>query len=181
MNKSIQHCTSDSWIDLQPEERPQQSVYVPPPPTMSSFADKDLSSSMHINENLLLEAQNESSRVGSKSSHSDSSSPKSPKSPLPTDQSVADWMMYWSSRVEAEPPKEWKFAHPINRSVRGQLLDEDEEEQAAIAAEKALVKKKHMRFVIISNCASFILGMGIMYLCLRRYLRMKTPYFYALD
>jgi hypothetical protein len=38
---------------------------------MSSFADRDLSSSMHINENLLLEAQKESSRVGSKSSRSD--------------------------------------------------------------------------------------------------------------
>jgi hypothetical protein len=38
---------------------------------MSSFADRDLSSSMHINENLLLEAQKDSSRVGSKSSHSD--------------------------------------------------------------------------------------------------------------
>ncbi len=34
-----------------------------------------------------------------------SSSPKSPKSPVQTDQSVADWMLNWSSRVEAEPPK----------------------------------------------------------------------------
>jgi len=38
---------------------------------MSSFADRDLSSSMHINENLLLEAQKEPSRIGSKSSHSE--------------------------------------------------------------------------------------------------------------
>ena len=34
-----------------------------------------------------------------------SSSPKTPKSPLETDQNVANWMLYWSSRVEAEPPK----------------------------------------------------------------------------
>ncbi len=57
----------DSWIDIQSEEK----LDLQPPTTMSSFADRDLSSSMHINENLLLEAQKESSRVGSKSSRSD--------------------------------------------------------------------------------------------------------------
>ena len=57
----------DSWIDIQSEEK-----QTPTPETAtSSFADRDLLSSMHINENLLLEAQKESSRVGSKSSHSD--------------------------------------------------------------------------------------------------------------
>ncbi|CAF0725369.1 unnamed protein product [Rotaria sordida] len=177
MNKSFQSYTSDPWIDLQSEEKQIMS-----PSTMtSSFADRDLTSSMHINEHLLLEAQKESSRVGSKGSQSDSSSPKSPKSPVQTDRNVAEWMSYWSSRIEAEPPKEWKFVHPINRSVRDQLLFEDEEEKAAKEAEKALIEKKRMRYLILSNCASFILGMGIMYLCLRRYLRMKTPYFYALD
>jgi hypothetical protein len=57
----------DSWIDIQSEEKQVLSPSV----MMSSFADRDLSSSMHINENLLLEAQKESSRVGSKSSHSE--------------------------------------------------------------------------------------------------------------
>lgn len=57
--------------------------------------------------------------------------------------------------------REWKFDHPINRSVRDQLLYEDEEERAAQEAEKALIEKKRMRFVILSNCASFILGMGM--------------------
>ena len=57
----------DSWIDVQSEE----SRAVPPPTMISSFADRDLASSMHINERLLLEAQKESSRVGSKSSRSD--------------------------------------------------------------------------------------------------------------
>ncbi|CAF1388932.1 unnamed protein product [Rotaria magnacalcarata] len=177
MNRSFQNYTSDAWIDIQSEEKQILS----PSTMMSSFADRDLSSSIPINEHLLLEAQKESSRVSSKSSHSDTSSPKSPKSPVQTDRNVADWMLYWSSRNEVEPPKEWKFAHPINRSVRDQLLFEDEEEKAAQEAEKALIEKKRMRYAILSNCASFILGMGIMYLCLRRYLRMKTPYFYALD
>ncbi|CAF1268934.1 unnamed protein product [Adineta ricciae] len=152
----MQHHTSDSWIDIQSEEK-----QTPTPETTTK-------------------AQKESSRVGSKSSHSDSSSPKSPKSPIQTDENVANWMLYWS-RVESEPPKEWKFLHPINRSVRDQLLDEDEEERAAEEAAKALIEKKRMRYVLLSNCASFLLGMGIMYLCLRRYLRMKTPYFYTLD
>ncbi|CAF2999374.1 unnamed protein product [Rotaria socialis] len=177
MNRSFQNYSSDAWIDIQSEEKQILS----PSTMMSSFADRDLLSSMSINEHLLLEAQKESSRVSSKSSHSDTSSPKSPKSPVQTDRNIADWMLYWSSRNEVDPPKEWKFAHPINRSVRDQLLFEDEEEKAAQEAEKALVEKKRMRYVILSNCASFILGMGIMYLCLRRYLRMKTPYFYALD
>jgi hypothetical protein len=50
----------DPWIDVEP-----------PSTGTSSFADRDIASSMHINENLLLEAQKESSRAGSKSSRSD--------------------------------------------------------------------------------------------------------------
>lgn len=38
---------------------------------LSSFADRDLLSNVQINENLLLEAQKESSRVSSKSTNSD--------------------------------------------------------------------------------------------------------------
>jgi hypothetical protein len=45
--------------------------------------------------------------------------------------------------------REWKFLHPIDRNVH----DEDKEEK--------LIEKKHMRYVIFSNCASFILGMGM--------------------
>lgn len=177
MHRSVQNSTADSWIDIQSEEK----LLSPPSGMVSSFADRDLTGSMHINENLLLEAQKESSRVSSKSSQSESPSPKSPKSPIQTDQNVAHWMSYWASRIESEPPKEWKFAHPINRSVREQMLYEEEEELAAKEAEKAIIEKKRVRYLLLSNCASFILGMGIMYLCLRRYLRMKTPYFYALD
>lgn len=57
--------------------------------------------------------------------------------------------------------RDWKFVHPINRSVRDQLLYEEEEEVAAKEAEKALVEKKRVRHLLISNCASFILGMGM--------------------
>jgi hypothetical protein len=57
--------------------------------------------------------------------------------------------------------REWKFVHPINRSVRDELLFEDEEEKAAKEAEMALIEKKRMRYLLISNCASFILGMGM--------------------
>jgi len=45
--------------------------------------------------------------------------------------------------------REWKFLHPIDRSA----YDEDQEEK--------LIEKKHMRYIIISNCASFIVGMGM--------------------
>ncbi|CAF1151616.1 unnamed protein product [Rotaria sordida] len=145
MNKSIQQNLSKE-IEL----------------STNSIVDQDFDSNMHINENLLLEAQIESSHPNSKS---DSSSPKTPKSPIQT----TTWLSSWSSRIEAEPPKEWRCLHPINENI----YDEDEE--------KKLIKKKHMRYLILSNCASFILGMGIMYLCVRRYLRMKTPYFYSLD
>mgnify|MGYP000406858145 CR=1 FL=1 len=41
------------------------------------------------------------------------------------------------------------------------MIFEDEEEEAAKQAEKALIEKKRMRFVILSNCASFLLGMGM--------------------
>ncbi|CAF1446930.1 unnamed protein product [Adineta ricciae] len=149
----LKQSTTDSWINVEAST------------SMTNEAFNDISN-MHINENLLLEAQKESPRTSSKSSQSDSSSPKTPKSPV---QTSADWVSFWSSRIEAEPPKEWKFLHPDRR-----LASENEEE-------KQLIEKKHMRYVILSNCASFLLGMGIMYLCLRRYLRMKTPYFYSMD
>lgn len=67
MNLSCSMADLDSWIDVQSED----TRVIPPPPMISSFADRDLTSSMLINENLLLEAQKESSRVGSKSSRSD--------------------------------------------------------------------------------------------------------------
>ncbi|CAF0896451.1 unnamed protein product [Adineta ricciae] len=149
----LKQSTTDSWINVEAST------------SMTNEAFNDISN-MHINENLLLEAQKESPRTSSKSSQSDSSSPKTPKSPI---QTSADWVSFWSSRIEAEPPKEWKFLHPVRRHD-----DENEEE-------KQLIEKKHVRYVILSNCASFLLGMGIMYLCLRRYLRMKTPYFYSMD
>lgn len=57
--------------------------------------------------------------------------------------------------------REWKFAHPINRSVREQMLYEEEEELAAKEAEKALIEKKRARYLLLTNCASFILGMGM--------------------
>ena len=50
----------DPWIDVEPVSN-----------ITSSFADRDLASSMHINEKLLLEAQKDSSHTGSKSSHGD--------------------------------------------------------------------------------------------------------------
>ena len=50
----------DPWVDIEP-----------PSNTTSSFADRDLTAIMHVNENLLLEAQKESSRAGSKGSRSD--------------------------------------------------------------------------------------------------------------
>lgn len=87
----------------------------------------------------------------------------------------ADWISNWSSRIEAEPPKEWKFLSSIDRQAA--IQDDDEES----APEEPLIERKHLPYVILSNCASFILGMGIVYICLRRYLRMKTPYFYSLE
>jgi hypothetical protein len=47
--------------------------------------------------------------------------------------------------------REWKFLHPIDRNI-----DDDDEDQ-----EGKVLEKKHMRFVILSNCASFLLGMGM--------------------
>ena len=48
--------------------------------------------------------------------------------------------------------REWKFAHPMSR-----VIDDDEDEDK----EKIIVEKKHVRFLFLSNCASFILGMGM--------------------
>ena len=57
--------------------------------------------------------------------------------------------------------REWKFVHPNQQSVHDGFRYDDEEEQAAKEVEKALIEKKRMRFVLLSNCASFILGMGM--------------------
>ncbi|CAF0824748.1 unnamed protein product [Didymodactylos carnosus] len=169
-----------SWIDIQPEDNvQQQQPHNSPQRLPGSFSDKHISSSV---QNLLLEAQHES-RVGSvKDSNSvRSSSPKSPKSPPPTDHAnrkFNDWMMNWASRVEAEPPKEWKLIHPCNKSDPAKF-DEDNDDENEMR--KEIIGKKSYRLIVLTNACSFILGMGIMYLCLRRYLRLKTPCFYALE
>ena len=49
--------------------------------------------------------------------------------------------------------REWKFAHPMSR-----VIDDDDEDDDK---EKIIVEKKHVRFLFLSNCASFILGMGM--------------------
>ena len=41
------------------------------------------------------------------------------------------------------------------------MLYEEEEELAAKEAEKALIEKKRARYLLLTNCASFILGMGM--------------------
>lgn len=50
----------DSWFDIEHSPAP-----------IHSFVDPDLASNVHINENLLLEAQIESSRTNSNSSRSE--------------------------------------------------------------------------------------------------------------
>ena len=48
--------------------------------------------------------------------------------------------------------REWKFAHPMSR-----VLDDDDDEDK----EKIIIEKKQVRFLFLSNCASFLLGMGM--------------------
>ncbi|CAF1517362.1 unnamed protein product, partial [Didymodactylos carnosus] len=156
-----QQCGTDSWIDIQSENNVQQQPQNHSQILSDSFSDIHMSSSVHINENLLLEAQKESCVGSVKDSNSDrSSSPKSPKSLSPTDQTnrnVAEWMMSWSSRVEAEPPKEWKFIHPCNKSDPAKFDEDDSDENEM---RKAIVEKKSYRIIVLTNACSFILGMG---------------------
>jgi len=83
MDKSIQPLTTNgrkkfTWFHLTTEVKKNTCVWLDPwidlevsSIAKSSFAERDLTAIMHINENLLLEAQKESSRSGSKSSRSD--------------------------------------------------------------------------------------------------------------
>ncbi|XP_020628130.1 BCL2/adenovirus E1B 19 kDa protein-interacting protein 3-like isoform X1 [Orbicella faveolata] len=79
-------------------------------------------------EDLLAEAVEEQSKQGSSGEKSPSSSPSPPGllrtgDPILPQERNTDWIWEWSSRIESQPPKDWKMQHPTKKSKpRGSTL-----------------------------------------------------------
>ncbi|CAO1429552.1 unnamed protein product [Diamesa hyperborea] len=171
----------DSWIDLSTQLMNQCPDRVTPPLPFSSGdeylrllkeAQRDSNNSSRI-----------SSRISSRRD-SPKGSPKSPpNSPNPeltneeelkgiyinywiakdqestttnTTNTTDNWMWEWSSRPDQQPPKDWKFEHPVTKKEVPKYSM-----RLARVGNIGLFSKEVMYSLVITNVLSILLGTGI--------------------
>ncbi|CAO1433184.1 unnamed protein product [Diamesa serratosioi] len=167
----------ESWIDLSTQLMNQCPDRVTPPLPFSSGEEY---------LRLLKEAQKESNNSSTISSRRDSpkGSPKSPpNSPNPeltneeelkgiyinywiakdqestttnTTHTSDNWMWEWSSRPDQQPPKDWKFEHPVPKKELPKYSM-----RLARVGNNALFSKEVLYSLVITNVLSILLGTGI--------------------
>jgi len=81
-------------------------------------------------------------------------------------ESNTDWVWDWSSRVDQQPPKEWKFNHPsgngIQRKPYGLSIRNTK------VGENSLFSRQILYTMVITNLLSLLLGTGIGFWLSRR-------------
>lgn len=87
----------------------------------------------------------------------------------------ADWMKYWSSRPQTQPPKEWNFVHPNSSQSKLNRIRQMESDDTDV---KSIVKKyincDSIGKILFTHMASFIVGATLMFLVLRRHFSMRS-------
>jgi len=163
----------ESWIEL-----PSATAITFPPKTPDRTTPLPFGSGEEYLR-LLREAQresNQSSRVVSLSSSRRDSLRGSPKSPPnspntelnPEDELTGvyindynkeklddDWVWGWSSRLDAQPPKDWKFEHPKGRVGPGYSM------RLVRVGKNSLFSREVIYGFLLTNVISAILGVGI--------------------
>lgn len=101
-----------------------------------------------------------------------------------------DWMKYFASRPQSQPPKEWNLVHP--NSMNSQAANKRQMEQVVIAAEcvsngsecSAAAKllggesKISIGKLIFTHVASFIVGATLMFFVLRKHFNVKGSVYF---
>lgn len=83
-----------------------------------------------------------------------------------------DWMKYWSSRPQCQPPKEWNFIHPNSAQSKNILKMNAEEDTKGILAK--YVNCDNIGKLLFTHMASFIVGATLMFLVIRRHLNIRN-------
>lgn len=85
----------------------------------------------------------------------------------------ADWMKYWSSRPQTQPPKNWNFVHPNSSKSKYNNVHKTEND-----ADKSIIAKyincDSVSKLIFTHMASFIVGATLMFIVIRRHLNLRT-------
>jgi hypothetical protein len=94
-----------------------------------------------------------------------------------------EWVNYWSSRPQAQPPKEWNFVHPNSSKSKLNNLDKLNAEENINTSSKSvkLLSKDNigkMMFPIFTHLASFIVGATLMFLVFKRHFNVRSSSIY---
>jgi len=83
-----------------------------------------------------------------------------------------DWMKYWSSRPQCQPPKEWNFVHPNSAQSKNiRKMDAEEAKKGTLAK---YVNCDRIGKLLFTHMASFIVGATLMFLVIRRHLNIHN-------
>lgn len=108
-------------------------------------------------------------------SNNNNTNVKSENSTTSENNSNNDWMKYWSSRPQINPPKEWNFVHPnSSKSKFNKLMINNDD----ISSHSKLISKESIGKLIFTHMASFILGATLMFLLVRKHLNIRSSIFF---
>ncbi|RNA29870.1 BCL2 adenovirus E1B 19 kDa -interacting 3 [Brachionus plicatilis] len=116
---------------------------------------------------------------------SSKSGTNTPKYPINTDNN--DWIKYFSSRPQAQPPKEWNFVHPNsakskvdkkeNFFINDSFVKSSDQSNCIVNSFK-LLSKENIGKLIFTHMASFIVGATLMLLVLKKHLNVKNSLYF---
>lgn len=96
--------------------------------------------------------------------------------------STHEYINYWSSRPQAQPPKEWNFVHPNSSKSKLNNLNKFSEDLSASDKNDSLtvklLSKVSIGKIIFTHMASFIVGATLMFLVFRRHLNVRSSSLY---
>lgn len=89
-----------------------------------------------------------------------------------------DWIKYWPSRPQCQPPKEFNFVHPnsakskLNNIRNMDISDKESTESKGIIAK--YIQCDSISKILFTHMASFIVGATLMFLVLRRHFSLRS-------
>lgn len=93
-------------------------------------------------------------------------------------QDSSDWIKYWPSRPQCQPPKEFNFVHPNSAKSKLNNIRNMESSDKEVAESKSIVAKyiqcDSISKILFTHMASFIVGATLMFLVLRRHFSLRS-------
>lgn len=90
----------------------------------------------------------------------------------------ADWMKYWQSRPQTQPPKEWNFVHPNSANSKFKNIQNNETPSTDKVESKGIIAKyinaDSISKILFTHMASFIVGATLMFIVLKRQISLRS-------